>query len=587
MNSMMNNPRIFLWILLIMAGWLNYEAWVRDYAPATNASTPSAQAGSQGPDLGASVPGAGTGSSTPAAGTPAASAAPATAPVPGAAPSAASTPNAEVPAVSTAGVGGVPVHVVTDVLDLDIDLKGGTIRRADMLKYPKVKGEADRVRLMNTDPATLYLLQTGLTGPDGAARPNHLTENASAQKDYTLAPGATELRVPLTWTNGDGVTVTKTFIFRPGEYRIDLQYDIDNMSGADWSATPYAQIQRRDPEVKRSFITTNAENLSARGPAYRDGKKYSKLKISSDTDRNFSIDVTKGAWIAAIQHHFVSAIVPPDNSPYHFALKTDGVHDWLLSAVGPATSVAAGQKATITEKLFVGPKLQKQLNATGADLDRVADYGILYILSAPLFDVLEWVHNLFGNWGWTIIFVTFLLKLVFYPLSEASGRSMAKMKLLGPRMKQMQETYKDDREKLGRVMMELYKKEKVNPVAGCVPMLVQIPVFLAFYWVLLESVEMRQAPFIGWLTDLSSKDPFYILPGIMAVAMFVQYRLQPQTGMDPVQQKVFMFMPLVMSVMFAFFPSGLVLYWVTNTILSIAQQWNINRRIEKEKAARA
>jgi YidC/Oxa1 family membrane protein insertase len=211
---------------------------------------------------------------------------------------------------------------------------------------------------------------------------------------------------------------------------------------------------------------------------------------------------------------------------------------------------------------------------------------VLYILSQPLFTVLQWVHNLFGNWGWTIVFVTFLLKLAFYPLSEASGRSMAKMKLLGPRMKQMQETYKDDREKLGRAMMELYKKEKVNPVAGCVPMLVQIPVFLAFYWTLVESVEMRQAPFIGWITDLSSKDPFYILPAIMAVAMFVQYRLQPQTGMDPMQQKVFMFMPLVMSVMFAFFPSGLVLYWVTNTILSIAQQWNINRRIEKERAKR-
>lgn len=580
MNSMLNNPRIFLWILLIMAGWLNYEAWVRDYAPRSDATIAAQQPGAQAPDLGASVPSAGT-ATTPAAGD-ATNTAPVPAPVPGA--PASSTPPSSEGSAATPGVGGVPVHVHTDVLDLDIDLKGGTIRRADMVKYPKVKGEPDPVRLMNTDPATLYLLQTGLTGPDGSARPNHNTEYTSAQKEYTLAPGAAELRVPLTWTNGEGVTVTKTFIFKPGMYRIDLQYDIDNKSGAAWSATPYAQIQRRDPEVKRSFITTNAENLSSRAPAYRDGTKYSKLKISSDTDRNFSINVTKGAWIAAIQHHFVSAIVPPDNTPYHFALKTDGVHEYVLSAVGPATSVPSGQQATITQKLFVGPKLQKQLDATGEELDRVADYGWLTILSKPLFVVLQWVHNLFGNWGWTIVFVTFLLKLVFYPLSEASGRSMAKMKLLGPRMKQMQETYKDDREKLGRAMMELYKKEKVNPVAGCVPMLVQIPVFLAFYWVLLESVEMRQAPFMGWITDLSSKDPFYILPAIMAVAMFVQYRLQPQTGMDPVQQKVFMFMPLVMSVMFAFFPSGLVLYWVTNTILSIAQQWNINRRIEKERA---
>jgi len=581
MNSMLNNPRIFLWILLIMAGWLNYEAWVRDYAP-RDAAAMAQKPGTAAPDLGASIPNAGTASTAPATG--ASNTAPVPAPVPGTAPGTAAVPGAEVPAAATAGVGGVPVHVHTDVLDIDIDLKGGTIRRADMVKYPKVKGEAERMRLMNTDPSTLYLLQTGLTGPDGGARPTHLTEYTSPQKEYTLAPGATELRVPLTWTNGDGVTVTKTFIFKPGLYRIDLQYDIDNMSGAAWSATPYAQIQRHDEDVKRSFITTNPENLSSRGPAYRDGSKYRKLKISSDSDRNFAIDVTKGSWIASIQHHFVSAVVPPDNTPYHFALKTDGVHDWVLSALGPATSVAAGQKATLTQKLFVGPKLQAQLDQTGEELDRVADYGWLTILSSPLFDVLKWVHGVFGNWGWTIVFVTFLLKLVFYPLSEASGRSMAKMKLLGPRMKQMQETYKDDREKLGRAMMELYKKEKVNPVAGCVPMIVQIPVFLAFYWVLLESVEMRQAPFMGWITDLSSKDPFYILPAIMAVAMFVQYRLQPQTAMDPVQQKVFMFMPLVMSVMFAFFPSGLVLYWVTNTILSIAQQWNINRRIEKERA---
>ncbi len=581
-SSMMNNPRIFLWILLIMAGWLNYEAWVRDYAP-RDAAAMAEQQKAPTPDLGASVPGARTPSNPPAAD--ASSTAPVPAPVPGAS-AASAAPATEVPGAA-AGVASAIVHVRTDVLDLDIDLKGGTIRRADMVKYPKVKGQADRVRLMNTDPETLYLLQTGLTGPQGSPHPTHLTEYSSGQKDYTLKPGQNELRVPLTWTNGDGVTVTKTFIFKPGLYRIDLEYDIDNMSGAPWSATPYAQIQRRDPNVKRSFITTNPENLSSRGPAYRDGTKYRKLKLTSEEDRNFSIDVTNGAWIAAIQHHFVSAVVPPDNTPYHFALKTVGEHEFLFSAVGPATTVANGQKATITQKLFIGPKLQKQLDATGAELDRVADYGWLTILSSPLFDVLQWVHGLFGNWGWTIVFVTFLLKLVFYPLSEASGRSMAKMKLLGPRMKQLQETYKDDREKLGRAMMELYKKEKVNPVAGCVPLLLQIPVFLAFYWVLLESVEMRQAPFVGWINDLSAKDPYYILPAIMAVAMFVQYRLQPQTGMDPMQQKVFMFMPLVMSVMFAFFPSGLVLYWVTNTILSIAQQWNINRRIEKERARRA
>jgi YidC/Oxa1 family membrane protein insertase len=247
--------------------------------------------------------------------------------------------------------------------------------------------------------------------------------------------------------------------------------------------------------------------------------------------------------------------------------------------------VAPGASADFTATLFTGPKLQAQLDTTAPELARVTDYGHLYILAQPLFRALSFVHRLTGNWGVSIIMVTLLLKLLFYPLSEASGRSMAKMKTLQPRIKNLQDTYADDREKLGRAMMELYKREKINPVAGCLPIVIQIPVFLAFYWVLLESVEMRQAPFAFWIHDLSARDPLFILPAIMAVAMFVQYKLNPAPP-DPVQAKVFMIMPLVMSVTFAFFPAGLVLYWVTNTILSIAQQWNINRRIGASMAAR-
>ena len=575
---MINNPRVFLYILLILAGWLNYEAWVRDYsspsAAAAQGTTPAAPA----TDIGAAIPkaaapaAADSSTTTPAGGT---STVPA--PATGAAPASGSTA-VEVPATS----GNAPIHVVTDVLDIDIDPAGGTIRRADLLKYARKKGQAQRVRLMNTDDATRYLLQTGLTGPDTGARPTHVAQFTSAQTEYTL-DGAAELRVPLTWTDGKGVTVTKTFVFKPGQYRIDLVYDVENHSGATWQAAPYAQIQRRDPVTKRSIFTTDVENLSFHGPAIRDGVKYRKLKIDSEDDRNLAVDVSSGGWIAALQHHFVSAVVPPDNSQYRFSLKADGP-EYVLTAAGPMAAVSDGQKVSFGQRLFVGPKLQEQLDRTGTDLDRVADYGVLTLLSKPLFIVLDWVHSLFNNWGVAIILVTFLLKLVFYPLSETSGRSMAKMKVLGPRMKSLQETYKDDREKLGRAMMDLYKREKVNPVAGCLPMIIQIPVFLAFYWVLLESVEMRQAPFVGWLTDLSSKDPFYVLPAIMAAAMFAQYKLQGTPSMDPVQQKVFMVMPFAMSVMFAFFPAGLVLYWVTNTLLSIAQQWNINRRIEKARA---
>jgi YidC/Oxa1 family membrane protein insertase len=319
------------------------------------------------------------------------------------------------------------------------------------------------------------------------------------------------------------------------------------------------------------------ESRAVHGPALDDGTKYRKLDLAADSeDSHLSRDITNG-WVAAVQHQFVSAIVPPRDVVYHTTMSLAG-DQYLLTTTGPTRTIAPGTSANFDETLYVGPKLQAQLEKISPRLDRVADYGYLTVLAKPLFDALGWVHGATGNWGLSIILVTFLLKLVFYPLQETSGKSMAKMKLLSPRIKQLQETYKDDREKLGRAMMDLYKREKVNPATGCLPVIIQIPVFFAFYQVLLESVEMRQAPFALWIQDLSSRDPYFILPAIMAGAMFAQYKVNPPQG-DPVQQKVFMFMPLIMSFTFAFFPAGLVLYWVTNTLLSIAQQWNINRRI--------
>jgi YidC/Oxa1 family membrane protein insertase len=562
------NPRILLWVALAFVLYLNYEAWTRDYtlpASATATGTPGENASAE-PSLGSRVPQAPT---TPA---------PAPAAPPTSGPEAAATGSA--PAANDFVTGGPKVRVVTDVLDLDIALQGGTLERADLLRYPKVKGGQELVRLMNTDAATKYLLQTGLFGPGSAPRPTHLAAFTSTQNEYQLG-SASELRVPLTWTDGNGVTVTKTFIFHPGSYRIDLQYSIENKSSAPWEAGQYAQIDRIEPMVSRSFITTNVENYAFHGPAIRDELgNYRKLPITDSDNAKLNIKVKDG-WIAALQHHFVSAVIPPATDTTQFTMNVRG-QEYVIEALGPVTTIAAGQSGQIGQTLFVGPKLQAQLEKTGTELDRVADYGKLYILAAPLFWLLSKVHTLFNNWGWAIVTVTFLLKLAFYPLSEASGRSMAKMKMLGPRIKNLQETYKDDREKLGRAMMDLYKREKVNPVAGCVPMLLQIPVFLAFYWVLLESVEMRQAPFAGWINDLSSRDPFFVLPVIMAAAMFGQYKLNPAPP-DPVQAKVFMIMPFAMSIMFAFFPAGLVLYWVTNTLLTIAQQWNINRRIEAAK----
>ncbi len=572
------NARVFVWLGLVLAIWLNYETGQRDYVvkPDAIAASTQAAAGNAAPasTLGNSIPGA----AGPAANTPAAVGSPASAAAPAANAAAATAPPAAIPgaiAAANNGQGAGTIRVRTDVLDLDVSLQGGELKRADLLQYPQVKGQSAPVRLFNTDPVGHYSLQTGLSGPAGTARPTHLAIFTSAQIAYELGTSRDELRVPLTWSDGAGVTVTKTFILHRGQYRIDVQYDVQNDSTAPWQASSYAQILRDNVPLPRSMF--NVESYAAKVPAYDDGTKYQKLALDKDEDKNLSRDI-KGGWIAGLQHHFVAAVVPASADTYHYGMQVQG-NQYLLSVAGPSKVVAPGTAAALKETLYVGPKLQAQLGAIAERLDLVADYGKLTMLSKPLFTVLEYVHNAVGNWGLAIILVTLLLKLLFYPLSESSGKSMAKMRVLAPRIKALQETYKDDKEQLGKKMMEIYQKEKINPIAGCLPMLIQMPVFFAFYWVLLESVEMRQAPFFGWITDISSKDPFYILPILMAIAMFVQYKLNPAPA-DPVQAKVFMILPLVMSVTFAFFPAGLVLYWVTNTVLSIAQQWNINRRIE-------
>jgi YidC/Oxa1 family membrane protein insertase len=567
------NARVFLWLALVLVLWLNYETWQRDYAPPP--PTPAAAAGTPSTTLSAAIPQA----SAPPAAAPAATAPPA-------AGTNAATPelpaNAAPPSLSApaAAPGAAVVRVRTDVLDVDISLAGGELSRADLRVYPLVKGEERRVRLLNRDGAGFYVMQSGLAGPGEGSRPTHLATFDTELRDVQLPDLLDELRVPMTWTDGAGVTVTKTYVFRRGEYRIGLEYEVRNRSDAPWQAASYVQILRDDIPIERSMF--DVESYAFKGPAYYDGEKYQKLKLDDAEDRSLSRDI-QGGWIAGMQHHFTTAVVPAADAAYRYALKVDG-QQYLLSTAGPLRTVESGADATFGETLFVGPKLQAQLEKTGPRLDLVADYGMLTLLAKPLFWLLEKAYDMVGNWGWAIVLITFALKLVFYPLSEASGKSMAKMRVLAPRIKNLQETYKDDREKLGRAMMDLYQREKINPLAGCLPILIQMPVFFAFYWVLLESVEMRQAPFMAWIQDLSAKDPFFVLPVIMAGAMFVQYKLNPAPP-DPIQAKVFMILPIVMSVTFAFFPAGLVLYWVTNTVLSIAQQWNINRRIEAAAAA--
>ena len=475
------------------------------------------------------------------------------------------------------------LHVETDVLDIVINLRGGELDRADLLKYPVHKNAPDvPVRLLDdAGDSGLYVLQTGLTGGANEAAPTHLADWDAAQRSYRLAAGADALRVPLTWSDGHGLSVTKTFIFTRGAYAFDLVYDVKNDSGQARSLASYGQILRHWEHASRSYF--DVDTYAYKGPAIDDGTKYRKLNVESDEESKFSETVTNG-WLASLQHYFVAAIVPPTGRPYVYQLQVRG-KEYLLSATGPAVAVPAGGATQFHEKLFVGPKLQSQLLATAPLLERTADYGKLTVIATPLFLALNWIHGLIGNWGWSIIFVTALIKLIFYPLSQASGRSMAKMRAVAPRMKQIQDSFKDDREKLGRAMMELYKKEKINPLAGCLPMVVQIPFFISFYQVLLESVEMRQAPFMLWINDLSSRDPFFVLPLLMGGAMFAQFKLNPAPP-DPMQAKIMQFMPLVMTAMMAWFPSGLVLYWLTNTVLSIAQQYRVNQVVEAEASKR-
>ena len=467
------------------------------------------------------------------------------------------------------------------MLDVDISLRGGTLTRVDLPAYPQVKGQTAPVRLENHDaPLTLYELQTGLTGPGAGPYPDQNAQYTSDSADYRLGSAA-ELRVPLTWS-AEGVTVTKTYTFRRGAY---------GDRGFATRCTTAAAATMRRARSPRSCATTRRPSapISTSTATPTTGRRSMTAPSTASSTRPTATTCiwrSKCAMAGSRRCSTTSSVRSCRRRARPGCSRSPWPgNQYLLGGVGPAQSLAPGASAQFAQTLFVGPKLQNQLEAIAPELGRVADYGRLWFLARPLFWLLAKVHALTGNWGIAIILVTFLLKLLFYPLSEASGRSMAKMKTLQPRIKNLQETYKDDREKLGRAMMELYQREKINPVAGCLPIVIQIPVFIAFYWVLLESVEMRQAPFMGWIHDLSSRDPLFILPLIMAVAMFLQYKLNP-TPPDPVQAKVFMFMPLVMSCMFAFFPAGLVLYWVTNTVLSIAQQWNINRRIEAVAAAK-
>ncbi len=563
----MEQQRLILWLGLAFVMMLLWQAWMTDYGPQPRSAPPSAAATSSAGAEGAGVAAAG-GELPPVAEPDAEDAALPTAPGVG-------------PRVSPAADAGERVRVVTDVLDLEIGTQGAGLRRAILPEYRISASNPAPVTLL--DDATLahlFVINSGMRSADGAPEPTHQASFEAERLDYSLADGSDELRVPFTWREG-GLTVVKTYVFRRGSYDIDIEQTVTNESGEPWRGSPYLQVRRHYEQQKRSF--TDVDTISYRGPVVYDGQKYEKLKPKDLRKQKLDTTAT-GGWIGAIQHHFLGVIIPPPEEPTRFVASINEGDVYTLNAIAARLyEVAPGTTATFRQRAFVGPKLQDQLREASPRLPLAVDYGFFKLFAQPLYWFLDKIHALIGNWGFSIIVLTILIKLAFYKLSEQAGFSMAKMRKIGPRMQQLQERYKDDRQALSQKMMELYKKEKVNPAAGCLPLLVQMPVFIALYWVLLESVELRQAPFVLWLDDLSSRDPFFVLPVLMGISMFVQQRLNPAPP-DPVQAKVMMALPFVFTIFFAFFPSGLVLYWLVNNVLTAAQQWRINKVVERKTA---
>jgi YidC/Oxa1 family membrane protein insertase len=472
---------------------------------------------------------------------------------------------------------GNVIRVKTDVLDIEINTHGGTVQRAALLDYPVSKDEKNNlVVLLNNENDGFYLIQGGLLSKSDQA--NHKTVFSSERDSYELTEGES-VSVPLFWESESGLKVIKTFTFYKGEYVADINYEIQNNSSEAWTGSAYAQINRTEPtEAGSRFIYTYTGAVVS-SPE----KRYEKIDFGDIEDDKLSADITNG-WVAMLQHYFVTALIPASvEDKYHYYTLNPDQQSYVIGAITPSKNIPVGSSEKISHRFYVGPKLQKEISQYAEGLELTVDYGVFWFLAKPVFWALDHIHDVVKNWGWSIVLVTLLLKILFFKLSAAGYRSMANMRRVQPRLLSIRDRYKDDRARLNQAMMDLYKEEKINPLGGCFPILIQIPVFISLYWVLLESVELRQADFVLWINDLSAADPYFVLPLLMGISMYIQQKLNP-APMDPVQAKVMSVLPVVFTVFFAFFPSGLVLYWVVNNVLSIAQQWVITRNIERESA---
>jgi len=533
----MENVRFVLIVILSMISLMLWEAWQADYGPKPETTAQQTIVDSNGNII----------------------------PAP--------ANNSELPVFESATKS--IITVTTDVYHLEIDTKGGTIRNLDLLDYSIVKGEDELVRLLDGSPEKLFLGQSGLiSSGDSTALPSHNVELFSTKSNYELKAGENTLSVPLTWADNEGLIYTKTYTFTRGSYAIQLAQKVDNNSAKNWSGRQYTQLLRvpYSDEQGNTFIRTYAG-----GVVYTEEEKFQKIDFEDMAEVDLKVK-SIGGWSGMIQHYFATAWVPPVADEQHFFTKELSDARYVIGSYSNPLTITANSSDTFHSQLFVGPKIQPTMEAIAPGLELTVDYSWLTVIGKPIYSLLNFIHDYIQNWGFAIMGVTLCIKALFFPLSAASYKSMAKMRKLQPRLAQLKESYGDDRQRFNEEMMGLYRKEKVNPMGGCLPIMVQIPVFISLYWVLIETVELRQAPFLLWVQDLSAKDPYFVLPVIMGITMFLQQRLNP-APVDPLQAKIMRMFPIVFTVFFLFFPAGLVLYWVTNNTLSIIQQWYITKKI--------
>ena len=557
----MDTQRLVLFFVFSFSLLLLWDAWEKHNRP--KPVPVQAQSGSV-------VPAPASPASKPAAAAPQVPGQPATTPA--------------VVAPQAAAATGEKIQIRTDLLLVEIDTAGGTLKRVELLKHKDTVDEKKNFSLLG--PEFAYEAQSGIAGEGG---PNHRSLWRLLPGARTLEPGQASLEVRLAAQGRDGLAVEKVYTFRPDSYIIDVAFEVRNNGAAP--ASPFAYFQLTHNGKLPAGGDSLAQSFGAQSffgfAVYTEEKKFQKIALSDlDKGKPDHVRQAKDGWLAFVQHYFVAGWLPAPGAGRDYAMEKRQDGSYAARVMLPSAAIAPGASAKLSAPLFVGPQEQRRLSAAAPGFELVVDYGWLTIIAWPLWAVLEFFHQLSDNWGVAIILLTVTIKLVFFPLSAASYKSMAKMKLITPRLTKIREMYEHDRAKMNQAMMELYRTEKINPLGGCFPILVQIPVFIALYWVLLAAIELRHAPFILWIRDLSALDPYYVLPVLMTITMIIQTKLNPVPP-DPVQAKVMQFMPYIFSVFFFFFPAGLVLYWLINNILSILQQWQIQRMFERDKPAHA